>query len=376
VRRTTLTFQVFLSILLVALGTALTVGLFARFALSSAFDSYLANIPAPGTDGRMHMGRVLLGAAEQSFIASVDKSVYLSAMIAVAVATVVALVLAAYLSRPIKRLEVAADELSTGELSHRVDVQGPLEVAKLGEAFNRMADSLESAEGLRRRLVADVAHELRNPLAAARAQAEGLAEGVLAADQARLDSMVEDLVHLSALVEDLQELAIAEAGHLSYHMSDVDLAQIARAELGRAVATARDGVTVQQLPADLHVSVLGDDRRLAQVMRNLLSNAVRHTASGSIAVTIESAPDRIRLAVTDTGEGIPAEELPHIFERFFRADAARSSDKGGAGLGLAISRSIIRDHGGDMFAESELGRGTTVGFFLPVSEHRPQEATR
>ena len=113
-RRTSLTFQMFMSILLVALGTALTVGLFARYALSSAFDRYLASIPAPGTDGRMHMGRQMLGAAEQTFIASVDQSVYLAALLAVAAATVFALVLAASLSRPLKRLETAADELSQG----------------------------------------------------------------------------------------------------------------------------------------------------------------------------------------------------------------------------------------------------------------------
>ena len=365
-KRTTLRLQVFLSILLVALATALTVGLFARYALSSAFDSYLAGIPAPGADGRMHMGRVLLGAAEQTFVSSVDQSVYIAALIAVAVATIVALLLAAYLSRPIKRLEAAADGLSSGEYSHRVTVQGPLEVASLGEAFNRMADSLEEAEGLRRRLVADVAHELRNPLAAARAQAEGLAEGVLACDQTRLDSIVEDLVHLSALVEDLQELAIAEAGHLSYQMAMVDLAAIASSELSRTAAAAPDGVTVEALAPELSVSVHGDGRRLAQVMRNLLTNAARHTHTGSIIVSIETTLEQVRLSVTDTGEGIPAGELPHIFERFFRADAARSSDTGGAGLGLAISRSIIRDHGGDMFAQSRIGHGTTVGFYLPL----------
>jgi len=366
VKRTSLTFQMFISILLVALGTALTVGLFARFALSSAFDNYLSSIPTPGSDGRPHMGRVMLGAAEQSFIASVDKSVYIAALLAVAVATVVALLLAAYLSRPLRRLETAADELSQGELTHRVTVQGPLEVARLGDAFNRMADSLEEAEGLRRRLVADVAHELRNPLAAARAQAEGMAEGVIVADQARLESVVDDLVHLSALVEDLQELAIAEAGHLSYQMADTDLAELTRSELVRAAGMAPDTVTVEPLPDSVSAPITGDDRRLTQVMRNLLSNAVRHTANGSIRVTIVSAPGEVRLSVTDTGEGIPADELPHIFERFFRADAARASDTGGAGLGLAISRSIIRDHGGDMFAESELGVGTTVGFYLPV----------
>jgi len=365
VRRTSLAFQMFLSIIFVALGTALTVGLFARYALSAAFDRYLATLPGAGAAGRMQMGRRLLGAAEQAFIGSVDKSVYLAAVIAVVAATVLALLLAASLSRPLRRLESAADSVSQGELTQRVTVQGPLEVARLGDAFNRMADSLEEAEGLRRRLVADVAHELRNPLAAARAQAEGMSEGVLAVDSARLASLVEDLVHLSSLVQDLQELAVAEAGHLSYQMCDLDLGDLVNAELVRAAGTVAPGVVVTPLEWPRPVVVRGDERRIAQVLRNLLSNAVRHTAAGSVGVTIEEDEHTVRVAVIDTGEGIPAEELPHIFERFFRADAARSSDTGGAGLGLAISRSIVRDHGGEMFATSTEGVGTTVGFTIP-----------
>ena len=366
-RRLSLTFQVFISILLVALGTALTVGLFARSALSSAFDRYLAGLPTPqGMMGnRQGMGRALLTGAEQSFISSVDKSVYLAALVAILVAAVVALLLAAYLNRPLRRLEAAAEGLAEGDLAHRVHVEGPAEVAALGDAFNRMADSLEEAERLRRRLVGDVAHELRNPLAAARAQAEGMAEGVLVVDSARLASLVEDLVQLSSLVEDLQELSVAEAGHLSYQMTDIDLAEVVDAELERARAIVTEGVAVIPLSHAGPLVVHADERRIAQVLRNLLSNAARHTRAGSIGVVLEDAEGEIRVSVTDTGEGIPAEELPHIFERFFRADAARASDTGGAGLGLAISRSIVRDHGGDMFATSEFAHGTTVGFTIP-----------
>lgn len=364
-RHTSLTFQMFLSIIFVALGTALTVGLFARYALSAAFDRYLGTLPGAGAEGRMQMGRRLLGAAEQTFISSVDRSVYIAALIAVAAAAVLALLLAASLSRPLRRLESAADSLSQGELTQRVTVQGPLEVARLGDAFNRMADSLEEAEGLRRRLVADVAHELRNPLAAARAQAEGMSEGVLAVDSARLASLVEDLVHLSSLVQDLQELAVAEAGHLSYQMSDLDLAELVNVELARAAVTVAPGVVVTPLDRSEPVVIQGDERRISQVLRNLLSNAVRHTNNGSVGVTIEEDALSVRVSVIDTGEGIPANELPHIFERFFRADAARASDTGGAGLGLAISRSIVRDHGGEMFAASTKGVGTTVGFTIP-----------
>jgi len=178
---------------------------------------------------------------------------------------------------------------------------------------------------------------------------------------------VEDLQHLSELVADLQELSIAEAGKLHYEMADIDLAQIVDREAVRARATVASGVDVSVRGDEQPAIVHGDERRLAQVLRNLLSNAVRHTSSGSIDVAVERDNESVIVRVTDTGEGIPPEDLLHIFERFFRADAARAADTGGAGLGLAISSSIVRDHGGDVFATSELDQGTTVGFRLPVA---------
>lgn len=366
-RRPSLGFQAFLSIVGVALGTVVVVEVFARRALAAAFDSYLATLPTgAGMQGRSGMGRMLLGTAEQSFIASVDRSALAAAAVAIAVATLVAIVLAAYLARPLRRLELAAGELAAGDLAHRVDANGPAEVAALGDAFNHLADSLERAEGLRRRMVADVAHELRNPLAAARAQAEGMLDGVLRADDARLASLVDDLAHLSALVDDLQELAVAEAGRLRYEMSPTDLSGIALREAERIGPLLADGVEILVEGADAPHVVDGDERRLGQVLRNLLSNAARHTASGSVTVRLESHDDRETVSVIDTGEGMSAEDVEHIFERFYRADAARAASSGGAGLGLAISRAIVLDHDGEISAESEPGRGTTVAFTLPI----------
>ena len=365
-RRLSLVFQMFISILLVALAAVLAVGLIARDALARAFDTYLATLPTPA--GGMHMGRgrAMLGAAEQAFVATVDRSVYLGAFVAIVIAAVAALLLARYLSRPMRELETAAENLAAGDLAHRVDIAGPAEVAALGDAFNSMADSLEQAEILRRRLVADVAHELRNPIAAARAQAEGMAEGVLVADTATLDSLVEDLQHLSALVDDLQDLAVVEAGRMYYELAPVDLTDLARREAERARATARDGVSVVINAADGGLLVSADERRLSQVLRNLLTNATRHTPHGSVTVSVARNGGNAEVRVIDTGEGIPEADLAHIFERFYRADAARAAKTGGAGLGLAISKSIVEDHSGTMFAESVEGAGTTVGFSLPL----------
>jgi two-component system, OmpR family, sensor histidine kinase BaeS len=367
-RRISLGMQVFLSILLVALGAVLAVGLIARNALSAAFDAYLANLPSPqgAMANRPHLGRMMLGGAEQTFVATVDRSVYIGAAVAVVVAAFVAFFLARHFSRPLQRLESAAEALAAGDLTRRVDVAGPAEVVALGEAFNRMADSLESVEELRRRLVADVSHELRNPLAAARAQAEGMAEGVLPADSAGLESMVEDLQSLSALVEDLQELAVAEAGRLRYDMGPLDIGKLVAREVDRAAAVAPAAVvvTAEEGPA---VLVQGDEMRISQVMRNLLSNALRHTAEGSVTASVATGDDGlVTVAVKDTGEGIPAEDLPFVFERFYRADSARAAHTGGSGLGLAIASRIIADHDGTVFAESEPGSGATVGFKLPV----------
>lgn len=366
VGRLSLRLQVFLSITGVALLTAAGVGWAARTTLTKAFDQYLSSLPTGvNMQGRPRMGRMMLGAAEQAFVSGVDQSVVIAAVVAVVVATAVAVLLAAYLARPLRQLESAAGELASGDLAHRVDIGGSEEVAALGGAFNAMADSLQRAEDARRRMTADVAHELRNPLAAARAQAEAMAEGVIATDPARLESLVEDLKHLSTLIDDLQDLAVAEAGRMHYDMRPVDLALLAQHEAERAEALLKPGVSMVVAVAEGLSNVDGDERRLSQVLRNLLSNAARHTSEGTVTVSVGAREGNVIVRVTDTGEGMTETDLAQLFERFYRADAARAADTGGAGLGLAISRAIVRDHGGDMFASSTPGDGTTVGFNLP-----------
>lgn len=363
--------RVFLGVVSVALGVVTLVGLLARWALKTAFADYLSGLAQP----RMGMGRgrqMMLGAAEQTFLATVDMAVLISAGVAIALAVVAAWLIARSLARPVRELEDAAHALADGDLRSRVQPAGPHEIQALGEAFNRMADSLQRAEELRRRLVSDVAHELRNPIAAARAQAEGMAEGILAVTPERIQSVTEDMEHLTALVDDLQELALAEAGQLSYDRRDIDIADLARREAERARALAAAGVEVV---ADVRVPealVNADERRISEVLRNLLANGVRHTVRGSITVDVAVDGDFAVVRVIDTGEGIPAEDLENVFERFYRADAARASSTGGAGLGLAIARRIVEDHGGSVFAEQTPGGGATVGFTLPLAEG-PQE---
>ncbi len=364
--RTPLVLQIFVSILVIALSSVLVAGVLIRRALETTFAEYLTGLPDAMGAGR-GMGRRLLGAAEQTFVGNVDRSIWIAALVAIVIAAIGALLLARLLSRPLSRLTSSAARFASGDLDERVAVAGPREVAELADAFNDMADSLGVAETLRRRLVADVAHELRNPIAALRAQLEGVSEGVLAMDAERAASLVADVNQLTRLVEGLQTLSIAEAGRLPYVMEPIDLMGVVEAEIERARPLLHGGVEMRILAAQGRFVCVADELRIASVVRNLLSNAMRHTHEGSITAHLEIDHGALRVAVIDTGEGIPAADLPFIFERFYRADSARAHDTGGAGIGLAIAKRIVEDHGGTMFASSEAGVATTVGFELPLS---------
>jgi signal transduction histidine kinase len=355
---------VFLSVLTVSLLSVLATGLLVRVALAQRFEAYLGSTLENVGPGR-RMGRMLLGSAEQTFLADVDRAILIAAVVAVALAAAVALLIAKGLTRGLRDLTAGVRRLGSGDWSQRIDADGPLEVVELTMAFNDMADSLEKAEELRRRMVADVAHELRNPVTGLRVQLEGVAEGVVPMDQRRADNLVEDVGALSRLVEDLHQLTIADAGGLSYVHEEFDLAVMAQREVERVAGAVAPGIELRARSVG-KIVVCADESRLAQVLRNLLSNAIRHTAEGIIEVRIELREGWARLVVSDEGEGIPAEALPHIFERFYRADEARGRGTGGAGVGLAIADTIVRDHGGQMFARSDGTSGAQVGFRIPL----------
>lgn len=368
--RRTLAFQLFLAVLAVSLATVTAVVMIVRRVFTTAFIAYL-DVFRPEMVERMpmrHAGRFSASGPERAFSVAMDQGMVLGALAAVMMAVVAGVLIARWLGGPLGRLTGAARSLAAGGLDHRVEPEGPVELIELGTAFNEMADSLETAEVLRRRLVADVAHELRNPVAALRAQAEGMAEGVLDPGPERLASVVEDLAHLSRLVDDLQELSVAEAGQLAYDMTVLDLAGLVVREADRAKGSLLEGVSMAVEGGEGLPTVMGDEFRLTQVVRNLLANAVRHTREGSVRVRLSCGGGMVGVEVVDTGEGIPEEDLPLIFERFYRADGSRERSSGGVGLGLAISRRIVEDHGGEVFATSSEGDGATVGFKLPAME--------
>lgn len=279
-----------------------------------------------------------------------------------AIALLVAIGLAARLVRPLRRLTDAAQDLAEGSRDVQVQVRGTDELARLGTAFNTMSNSIGAAEAQRRRIVDDVAHELRSPLTTVRGYLEAAHDGVVPIDADLVGSLLAETDRLQHLIDDLRDVAQAESGTLRLVCEPVDLASLL-ADVAR-----RPGVTVAVEGGS--AVVLADAFRLRQVFTNLVDNAVRHRATGgSVRVMCSSVtPGEVTVSVSDTGTGITADDLPHVFDRFYRADRSRDRATGGSGLGLAICRHLVEAHGGTISATSTLGVGTTFTVTVPAGE--------
>jgi signal transduction histidine kinase len=296
-------------------------------------------------------------------------------LVALAIATIAAVVtalaaswlLAQRLTRPIRTLGDAAERIGRGSYQARVPVPpSDDELAALGRTFNQMAAALEATERHRRALLADLAHELRTPLATLEAYVEGLADGVVAADKEAWTVLQVGLVRLRRLTEDLTAVSRAEEHQLGLRPSPVDpSALVTRAIQAAEPAYAAKGVALQASVDHRLPQVSVDPDRIGEVLANLLGNALRHTPPGGLVeVTAQGHGDELELVVTDTGEGISPELLERVFERFFRVDPARTRNSGGgSGLGLTISRAIVEAHGGGVWAESA-GRGRGARFVV------------
>ncbi|MEU2026323.1 ATP-binding protein [Streptomyces sp. NPDC016469] len=268
--------------------------------------------------------------------------------------------------RPVRALTLAAKGLGEGDLGRRVPASGRDEIAQLGGAFNRMADSLQASEEHQRRLTGDIAHELRTPLANLRGYLEALSDGVLEPTPELIESLHEEALLQQRIVDDLRDLALAEAGTLAYHHRDVDLRELLETSHRAHLPQARGAGITLALEAPRPVHVRADPDRLRQVVGNLVGNALRATApGGTVTLALPGDGDRAVVEVRDTGTGIAAEDLPRLFDRFWRADASRDRATGGSGLGLSIARQIVADHGGAIEVRSTVGEGTTVAVALP-----------
>ncbi|MBM3133782.1 MAG: HAMP domain-containing protein [Chloroflexi bacterium] len=317
---------------------------------------------------------------EQEYLTAVNRAIALAGLAAVLVAIGLSLFLSRRLTAPLGAMTKAAQAMAQGDLRQQVPVRSQDEVGQLATAFNQMAGALAQAETLRRNLVADVAHELRTPLAVLQGHIEGLQDGVLAPTPPTLDRLHEETLLLTRLVDDLRELSLAEAGELKLERLPSDLGELLR----RAVAAMQPQATEKGVTLTLDVApdlppAHVDADRLGQVMRNLLANALRYTTAGGSVTVMARQTEKTRgtgvteevpallVAVADSGPGIAPDDLPHVFDRFYRADKSRSRASGGAGLGLAIVKQLVEAHGGGVWAESEVGKGATFKFTLPVA---------
>jgi signal transduction histidine kinase len=303
---------------------------------------------------------------EARYLARTNTALVLAALGAILIAVLLGLLLARSITRPVRDLTAAAGALAQGTLNQKVQVRSQDELGELTKTFNKMSSDLENANALRRQMTADIAHDLRTPLAVITGYLEGLKDGVIKPSPQRFSTMYDEALYLQRLIEDLRTLSLADAGELSLVLQPIQpgelVERLAASYQHQADQNAvRLSVSIEpDLPA-----IQADPERMQQALSNLVSNALRFTpAGGQISLLARREDDTVRLDVQDSGSGIAADVLPHIFERFYQGDAARQ--EGGSGLGLAIAKSIIELQGGKISAASGgVGAGSVFSIQMP-----------
>lgn len=289
-------------------------------------------------------------------------------------AALFAIGLGAFLARrivtPLRALTQAAQQMAKGALSQTVRVQSRDEVGALALAFNQMSADLERSDQQRRQMTADIAHELRNPLTVIGGYLDAMRAGDLQPTPTRLAAVYDEIQHLEKIVEDLRTLSLADADALVLNRQPL-AAQgwLTRVAARFAPQAAQRQITLRVANDAAALTIDVDELRLTQALDNLVSNALQHsTEGGSITLRAMEVNGRARIAVADTGTGIASDDLPRVFERFYRGDKARPAEQGSSGLGLAIAKALVNAHGGKIWAESELGRGATFTLELPLAQ--------
>ncbi len=308
------------------------------------------------------------GEWESEFINNVNRATIWAAVVASLIALIFGIIISRHLSNPIAMLTLAAKRLAGRELGYRAAVTTSDEIGELASSFNNMAESLERNERLRRNLLADTAHELRTPLAILRGNLESMQEGVITASPETIISMHDEVLRITRLVNELQEISLAEAGELRLNRREVQVEELVEkvALLSSSDARQKNINFSVDMPAGIP-TVDVDPDRMVQVLLNILGNALRYTKPGGM-ITLAAGPANgsVVFSIKDTGTGIEADELANVFERFYRSDQSRSRSGGGAGLGLAIAKSLVEAHGGRIWAESKIGEGSSFSFTIPA----------
>ncbi len=306
---------------------------------------------------------------QEQFRTVVDTALLIAGFAALAASVVVSLFVSRRIVEPLQELSIVSRRLADGYYRERTSIQSDDELADLSQSINQLAEALEQTEQRRLALLADVAHELRTPLTTIEGYMEGLLDGVIAPEPQTFAMIQHEAVRLKRLIEELALLSRAEAGQLRVLPQPVELPPL----IEHVAAQFQPQFAAQEVQFELHLEdelpeAFADPDRLVQILINLLANALRYTPSGGQVIVSATANETfVRVGVRDSGIGIPAKHLPHIFERFYRVDKSRARRSGGTGIGLTIARHLVYAQGGEIWAESEgPGRGATFYLTLPL----------
>ncbi|MDH7486861.1 MAG: ATP-binding protein [Anaerolineae bacterium] len=361
--RQRLGWKLFLSYLVIILVGGVVLAGTAEFLAPATLARHIARMEA-----LLGYDPVLAADLDRNFHAAVNEILTVAAVAAFAAAVIVSTFTARRIVDPIRAMMQASQRIAAGDYHERVQVPGQDELGALARAFNRMAETLEQTEERRLELIGDVAHELRTPLSSIRGIMEGLVDGVMAAEPATLLLVQREVARLQRLVHDLEELSRVEAGQMALDLRPTSPADLIRAAADRLRPQFEDkGVSLRLDISPKLPLVQADSGRIIQVLLNLLGNALQYTPSGGqVTVRVRREEREVITAVQDTGIGISAEHLPHIFERFYRVDKSRARTGGGSGIGLTIAKHLVEAHGGRIWAASP-GPDQGSTFTLPTA---------
>jgi len=308
--------------------------------------------------------------AEEAFINQLRNNLLIGLGLGLAVAVLLAWLLARHLSRPVNAVAEGIRALAAGDYATKLNTRGSDEIAKLGDDVNRLSSALSEHETTRKRWVSDMAHELRTPLAIISGELEAMSDGVRPLNREQLESVRDEVKHLSVLIEDLHNLTLTDSGALAYKMQAVDFDQLVQmtTDSFKVRADSKDLDLVYANPGHA-IMLQGDEQRLGQLLRNLLDNAVRYTdAGGRISVQLGKEKQLAKLTISDTAPGASTEECEHLFERLYRMEGSRNRNSGGSGLGLTICRNIVEAHGGQISAQPGPDGGLLITTTLPLDQ--------
>ena len=351
--------------------------------MNNHFSQYLTNMSHMMGNSQICMGMGSMhgsmhGPAESTYISAVHQSLLWVGIGMIGVSVVVSYFVVREIMRPLSTLTGAVQKVRTGNYGQTVSVERHDEVGVLTESFNEMSEELARNDKMRRQLFANIAHELRTPLAILQGNLEGMIDDIIPTDKKILLSMADETVRMGRLIQDLRDLSLAEIDELTLHKEKADI----NVMLERAVSMLQPlcdekSLTVRQhLSPDLP-SLFIDVDRINQVIYNLLNNAIRYIDEGcsitvsTMGVTVEGKP-YAQVQIADTGKGIAPDDLDHIFQYFYRSEQSRNRKSGGSGIGLALAQQFIRSHGGNIWVDSTVGKGTTFTFILPFSQDDPR----